>query len=192
MVWNVAECKCALEALLAGVSTKRAAEQPMHLNRKETQTNRRNTLRNFSLHGFSKHLHWFRCQPGLEHRRTQMRPEGTSDRGIHQTRSRTPHASEPEQNSKNQPQFIEKLFIAGFQQASPPVQMQRKRGASEPCGKAESGSQSAHNKHIAGLSATVPVVQIPAGSGKPQYVNVTWRYFWQGYPPNAQQSGPSI
>ena len=59
--WNAAECKRALEVLLAGVSAKRAAEQPRHLNRKETQTNRRNTLRDFPLYGFSKHLHWFRC-----------------------------------------------------------------------------------------------------------------------------------
>ena len=59
--WNAAEYKCSLEVFLAGVSTKRAAEQPRHLNRKEPQTNRRNTLRDFPLYGFSKHLHWFRC-----------------------------------------------------------------------------------------------------------------------------------
>ena len=47
--------------LLAGVSTKRVAEQHRHLNRKETQTNRRNILRNFPLHGFNKHIPWFRC-----------------------------------------------------------------------------------------------------------------------------------
>ena len=40
--------------------------------------------------------------------------------------------------------------------------MQRKRGASEPYSKAESGSQAAHNKRIAGLSATVPEVQMQA------------------------------
>ena len=34
--WNTTECKYALEALLAGVSTKRAAEQHMHLNRNKT------------------------------------------------------------------------------------------------------------------------------------------------------------
>ena len=32
--------------------------------------------------------------------------------------------------------------------------------ASEPCSKAESGSQPTHNKRIAGLSVTVPVVQM--------------------------------
>ena len=71
-------------------------------------------------------------------------------------------ASEPEQNSKYQPQFIEKLFIVRIQQASPPVQMQRKRGASEPRIKAESGSQSIYNKRVARLLATVPKVQMQA------------------------------
>ena len=33
----------------------------MHLNRNKTQTNRRNTLRNFLLQGFNKHIPWFRC-----------------------------------------------------------------------------------------------------------------------------------
>ena len=59
-VWNSTECKCVLEVLPAGVSTKHEAEQPSHLNRNQTQTNRCNTLRDFPLHGFSKHLHWFR------------------------------------------------------------------------------------------------------------------------------------
>ena len=40
--------------------------------------------------------------------------------------------------------------------------MQRKREVSEPCIKAESGSQPAHNKHIAEFSATVPEVQMQA------------------------------
>ena len=40
--------------------------------------------------------------------------------------------------------------------------MQRKREVSEPCSKAESGSQPAHNKHIAEFSATVPEVQMQA------------------------------
>ncbi len=38
-----------------------------HLNRKETQTNRRNTLRNFPLHGFNKHIPWFRCSGKGKH-----------------------------------------------------------------------------------------------------------------------------
>ena len=65
--WNAAECKCTLEALLAGVFTKRAAEQHMHLNRNETRKIRCNSLRNFPLQGFNKHLPWFRCSGKGEH-----------------------------------------------------------------------------------------------------------------------------
>ena len=39
----------------AGISTKHAAEQPMHLNRNKTPKIRCNALRNFSLHVLSKH-----------------------------------------------------------------------------------------------------------------------------------------
>ena len=161
-VWNTAECKCTLEVLPARVSTKRATEQHRHLNRSNTRKINRNSLRNFLLHGFNKHLHrfrcsgkrehlnlaarqnlavnplttnvlqnfqqqrpWFRSQPVLEHRRTQMHSGGASCRGIHQTRNRTAQASEPELNPRNLPQFIERLSVARFQQASPPVQMQR-------------------------------------------------------------------
>ena len=136
----------------------------MHLNRNKTQEIHRNILRNFPLHGFNKHLPWFRCsekwehlnlvsrqnpvlnqlttnvlqdfqqlhpwfrsQPGLECRGMQIRPGGTSGRGIHQTRSRTAHASEPEQNSKNRLQHIEKLSIVRLHQESPLVQMQSGR-----------------------------------------------------------------
>ena len=60
MGWNAAECKYALEALLAGVSAKHAAEQPRHLNRNKTQEIHRNILRNFPLHRFRKHISWFR------------------------------------------------------------------------------------------------------------------------------------
>ena len=201
----------------------------MHLNREETRETHCNSLRNFPLHGFSKHLHrfrcsskgkhlnpaqthnseanqltanalqdfqqlcpWYRSQAGLECSGMQTCPGGTSGRGIRQTRNRTAHASEPEQNSKNQPQFIEKLSVVRFQQASSLVQMQWKRGASEPYRKAESSSQTTHNKHIAGLSVTVPMVQIPTGFGTPQNANTPWRCFLQGYPPNTQQSDPSI
>ena len=87
------------------------------------------------------------------------------------------HASEPEQYSKNQPQFIEKLSVAGFQQASLPVQIRRKIEASEPYSKAESGSQTAHNKDVAGLSAIMPVVQMPTGLGTPQNANTPWKHF---------------
>ena len=160
--WNAAECKRALEVLLAGVSAKRTAEQPMHLNRSKTQTNHRNTLRDFSLYVFSKHRHWFRFSgkgkhlnlaqthnseanqltantlqdfwqlcprfrslAELECRGIQMLPRGVSGRGIHQTRNRTAQASELEQNSKNLPQHIERLFVVRFQQAPFLVQIQR-------------------------------------------------------------------
>ena len=155
--------------LLAGVSTKRATEQHRHLNRSRTQTNHRNTLRDFSLYVFSKHLHWFRFSgkgkhlnlaqthnseanqltantlqdfwqlcprfrslAELECRGIQMLPGGVSGRGIHQTRNRTAQASEPERNSNKPPQHIERPSIVRFQQAPPLVQMQRKRGVSEP------------------------------------------------------------
>ena len=199
----------------------------MHLNREEIQTNRYNTLRNFPLQGFNKHIPWFRCsgkrehlnlatrqnstlkplttnalqdfqqlcpwfrsQPVLEHHRMQIHPGSASGRGIHQTRNRTAHASEPERNLKNPLQHIEKLSIARFQQASPLVQMQRKMGASEPYHKTESGNQPTHSKRIAGLSETVPVVQIPGGAGMPRNANAHWKHFWQAYPPNAQQTKP--
>ena len=161
-VWNSTECKCVLEVLPAGVSTKHEAEQPSHLNRNQTQTNRCNTLRDFPLHRFRKHIPWFRCsgkgkhlnlatrqnptpnslttnalqdfqqlypwfrsQRNLECRRIQMRPGGVSGKGLHQTRNRTAHASEPRRNPRNSLQFIEKLSVARFQQAPPPVQMQQ-------------------------------------------------------------------
>ena len=186
-------------------------------------------MRNFSLRGFSKHLHWFRCsgkgkhlnpaarqnpaakplttnalqdfrqlcpwfrsQTGLERRRMQMRHGSTSERGLHQTRSRVAQASEPESNSNKPLQLVERLSVVRFQQASPPVQMQWKSGVSEPCSKAESGSQPANNKRVARISATTPMVQIPDGHGTPQNANALWRCFLQGYPPNAQQSGPGI
>ena len=228
-VWNTAECKCALEALLAGVSTKHATEQPMHLNRNKTRKIHCNTLRNFPLQGFNKHIHKFRCsrkgkhlnltarqnstfnplttnalqdfqqlrqrfrfQHGLERSRMQIRPGGTSGRGIRQTRSRTAHASEPEQNPRNPPQHIEKLPIARFQQAHSQVRMQWKRRASEPCSKAELGSQPTHNKRIARLSTTTPEVQIPTWVGTQQNANTLWRHLWQRYPPNTQQNSTCI
>ena len=66
-VWNTAECKCALEALLAGVSTKRTTKQHRHLNRSKTRKIHCNTLRNFPLQGFNKHGPWFRCGRKGEH-----------------------------------------------------------------------------------------------------------------------------
>ena len=91
-----------------------------------------------------------------------MRPGGVSGKGVHQPRNRTAQASEPEQNPKNSLQLVEILSVVWFQQASPLVQMQRKSGASEPCSKAGSGGQAAHNKRVARLSATVPEVQMQA------------------------------
>ena len=150
-VWNATDCKCAPEVLLAGVSTKRVAEWPGHLNRKEIQEIRRNILKNFTLHSFGKHLHWFRCsgkgehlnpasrlnatanplttnalqgfrqlcpwfrsQPGLECHRLQMRPRGASGWGIHQTRSRTAQASEPERNLKKHHNALKSFLLHGL------------------------------------------------------------------------------
>ena len=76
--WKATDCKCALDVLLAGVSSKRATEQPRHLNRKETQTNRRNTLRGLSLYRFSKHLLWFRCSGKGKHLNPAARQNPTA------------------------------------------------------------------------------------------------------------------
>ena len=186
----------------------------MHLNRDKTRKIHRNSLRNFPLHGFNEHLHWFRfsgkgehlnpaarqnpaanqltanalqdfqqlcpwyrSQAGLECRGMQTCPGGASGRGIHQTRSRTAQSSEPEPNSDKPLQHIERLSVTRIQQAPPLVQIQRKREASEPCSKAESGSQPTHNKYIAGLSKTAPEVQIPGRAGMPRNTNAPWRYF---------------
>ena len=129
------------------------------------------------LQDFQQLYPWFRSQTGLEHHRMQIRHGGTSERGIPERCNRTAQASEPENNLNKPPQFIEKLFIARIQQASPPVQMQRKSGVSEPCSKAESGSQTAHNKYIAEFSATVSEVQIPAGFGMSQIAYMPRRHF---------------
>ena len=66
-VWNTAECKYAMEALLKGVFQKEATEQPRHLNRNKTRKIHCNTLRYFLLRGFIKHLPWFRCSGKGEH-----------------------------------------------------------------------------------------------------------------------------
>ena len=65
--WKAAECKCALEVLMASASTKGLAEQNMHLNRNKTRKIHCNTLRNFPLQSFSKKLSWFRCSGKWEH-----------------------------------------------------------------------------------------------------------------------------
>ena len=86
-------------------------------------------------------------------------------------------ASEPELNPRNSPQLIEKLSVARVKQASPLVQMQRKRVASEPRIKTESGSQPTHSKRVASISATMPVVQILNGVGRQQIANVPQKHF---------------
>ena len=44
-----------------GGSTKRAAEQPGASEPERNSKNHCNTLRNFLLQGFNKHISWFRC-----------------------------------------------------------------------------------------------------------------------------------
>ena len=56
-----------MEALLKGISTKHATEQHKHLNRSKTQRKHYNTLIDFLLHGFNKHLHRFRYGGKEEH-----------------------------------------------------------------------------------------------------------------------------
>ena len=189
-------CNLLIDFLLYGFNKHphrfRCSGKRKHLNLAARQNPAVNPLTTNVLQNFQQQRPWFRSQRNLECHRMQIRHGSTSGRGIHQTRNRTAQASEPEPNSKKPLQHIEKLSVARLQQASPPVQMQRKRGASEPRIKAESGSQAAHNKRVARLSATVPEVQIPAWFGMSQNANAHWRHFWQGYPPNAQQSGPSI
>ena len=163
-----------------------------HLNLAARQNPTANPLTTNTLRHFQQLHPWFRSQPGLEHRGMQMCHGGAYGKCIHERASRTAHASEPEQNPKNQPQHIERLPIAKFQQETLLVQMQWKRRASEPCRKAESGSQPSHSKRVVRLSATAPVVQIPGGAGTPQNANMLRRHFWQGFPPNTQQSGQCI
>ena len=93
--WNAAECKYALEALLKGVSTKRAAEWPLHLNHATRQNPAAKPLTTNALQDFQQLYPWFRSQLGLEHRRMQIRHGGTSERGIPERSNRTAQASEP-------------------------------------------------------------------------------------------------
>ena len=148
-----------------------------HLNLTTRRNPAANQLITNVLQEFLQLRPWFRSLAGLECCGMQMCPGGVSGRGIHQTRSRTAHASEPELNPRNSLQCIEKLFIAKFLQASPMVQMQRKRRASEPRIKAESGSQPTHSKRVARSSTTTPMVQIPNGFGTPQNANTPQGHF---------------
>ena len=163
----------------------RCSGKGKHLNPAQTHNSEANQLTANTLQDLQQRYPRFRSQQGLECRRLQMCPGGASGWGIRQTRNRTAQASEPRQNTKDSLQFIEKLSITRIQQASPLVQIQRQREASEPCIKAESNRQPTHNKRIAGLSEPAPEVQIPSGYGMPQTANVPRRCFWQGYPPNA-------
>ena len=182
-----------LQSFSKKLSWFRCSGKEKHLNHAERQNPAVNQLTTNALQDFQQLYPWFRSLAGLEGNRMQICPEGASGRGIHQTRNRVANASEPERNSKNPLQHIEKLSIAKFQQVSPLVQMQWKRGASEPCRKAEFSNQLTHNKRVVRSSATTPEVQILGGAGMPQQnANVPWRHFWQGYPPNAQQNSPCI
>ena len=145
-----------LQGLNKHIHWFRCSGKGEHLNLTARQNPAANPLATNALQDLQQLHPWFRSLAGLEHHRLQIHSGGASGRGIHQTRSRTAHASEPEQNSKNRLQHIEKLSIARFQQAHSQVQMQWKRRASEPYRKAESGSQPTHNKCVARISATTP------------------------------------
>ena len=55
------------EGVSGKVSTKRATKQHRHLNRDRTRKIHYNSLRNFPLHRFRKHIPWFRCSGKGEH-----------------------------------------------------------------------------------------------------------------------------
>ena len=143
----------------------RCGGKEKHLNPASRLNQTANPLTTNALQDFQQPCPRFRSQAGMECHRPQMCLGGTSEKGIPERTNRTAHASEPERKTRNPPQHIEKLYLAQFWQASPLVQMRRKREASEPCIKAKCNSQLFHNKRIAGFSATVPVVQIPTGFG---------------------------
>ena len=153
------------------MASRRCSGKGEHLNLATRQNPALNQLTTNVLQKFLQLRPWFRSLAGLECRGMQMCPGGVSGRGIHQTRCRTAHASEPELNPRNSLQHIETLSIVRLHQASPLVQMQRKRVASEPRNKAKFNTQLTHNKQIARLSASTLVVQIPTGFGTPQIAN---------------------
>ena len=159
------------------ISWFRCGGKGKHLNLASRHNSAANSLTTNELQGFRQLCPRFRSQTGLEGNRLQMCPGGASGGGVHKTCSRTAQASEPEQNPKNSLQHIEKLSVARSHQESLLVQMRRQRVASEPCSKAESSSQPTHNKCIAGLSATVPLVQMPARFGTQRNANVPRRHF---------------
>ena len=170
----------------------RCSGKGKHLNLAQTHNSAANQLTANTLQNFQRLYPRFRSQAGLKCRGMQTCLGGASGWGIRQTRNRTAQASEPRQSPRNSLQHIEKLSITPFQQESPLVQIQWKRRASEPSRKTESGSQTAHNKRVAGLSETVPEVQIHGRAGMPRNANVPWRHFRQVYPPNTQQNSTGI
>ena len=92
----------------------RCSGKGKHLNLAARQNPAAKPLTTNVLQDFRQLYPWFRSQVVLEHRRMQMRTGSTSGKGLHQTRNRTAHASEPEQNTKNSLQLIEILSVARF------------------------------------------------------------------------------
>ena len=132
----------------------------MHLNLATRQNPAVNPLTANVLQEFLQLRPWFRSLAGLECRGMQMCPGGVSGRGIHQTRCRTAHASEPELNPRNSPQLIEKLFVARVKQASPLVQTQRERDASEPEQNPKDSLQCIEKLFVARFKQAHPLVQM--------------------------------
>ena len=166
-----------LHGPIKNLSWFRCGGKAKHLNLAVRQNPAANPLTTSVLQNFRQLCPRFRSQVGFECRGMQMYSGGTSERGIPERCNRIAQASEPENNSNKPLQLVEKLSVVRFQQASPLVQMRRQSEASEPCSKAESSSQPTHNKCIAGLSVTVPEVQMPARFGTQRNANVPWRHF---------------
>ena len=158
----------------------------MHLNRDKTRKIHRNSLRNFPLHGFNEHLHWFRFSGKGKHLNPAARQNPAANplttNALQDFQQLCPwYRSQAGLECRGMQTCpggaSERLSVTRIQQAPPLVQIQRKREASEPCSKAEYGSQPTHNKYIAGLSKTAPEVQIPGRAGMPRNTNAPWRYF---------------
>ena len=97
----------------------RCSRKGEHPNRAERQNPAANSLTTNVLQEFLQLRLWFRSQVGLECRGMQTCLGGASGWGIHQTRNRTAHVSEPRQNSKNSLQLIEKLSVTRFSTSIP-------------------------------------------------------------------------
>ena len=85
-----------------------------YLNLTARQNPAANPLTTNALQDFQRLHPWFRSLAGLECRGMQMCPGSTSGRGFHQTRSRTAHASEPEQNSRIHCNTLRNFPLQGF------------------------------------------------------------------------------